>query len=53
MSTWWIAIIVVIVFWIIILGLYLATARRQPDLRTQMQALDEQLDKLERESGKK
>lgn len=53
MNTWWIAIFIVIVLWVIILGLYLATTRRQPDLRSQMQALDEQLGELERKSGER
>lgn len=51
-NTFWIAAIIVVVLWIIILGLYLATMRRQPELRSQMEALDEQLNKLDSESGK-
>ncbi len=53
MNTLWIAFILVVVLWVIILGLYLNTTRRQPDLRSQMQALDEQLAGLEKDSGKK
>lgn len=52
MNTLWIAFIMVVVLWVIILGLYLNTTRRQPDLRSQMQVLDEQLTWLEKESGK-
>lgn len=52
MNTLWIAFILVVVLWVIILGLYLNTTRRQPDLQAQMQVLDEQLAWLEKESGK-
>lgn len=52
MNTLWIAFFMVIVLWVIILGLYLNTTRRQPDLRAQMQALDERLAGLEKDSGK-
>ena len=44
---------VVVVLWIIILGLYLLIARRQPDVAAQMKALDEQLQRAERESKQK
>ena len=44
---------VVVVLWIIILGLYLLIARRQPDVAAQMKALDELLQRAERESKQK
>lgn len=47
-----IAALIVIVLWVVILILFLITTRRQPDLRSQMQTLDDQLNKLENESGK-
>ncbi len=52
MNTLWIAALIVLILWIIILALYLANTNRQPDLRSQMQTLDDQLDRLESESGK-
>jgi hypothetical protein len=47
------AAVVVIVLWVIILGLYLLIARRQPDVAAQMKALDEQLSRAEQEGGQK
>jgi hypothetical protein len=47
------AAIVVVILWVIILGLYLLVARRQPDVAAQMKALDEQLQRTERESERK
>lgn len=47
------AAVVVVILWVIILGLYLLVARRQPDVAAQMKALDEQLERAERESGQK
>ena len=44
--------VVVVVFWVIILGLYLLLARRQPDVAAQMKALDEKLERAEREAEK-
>lgn len=43
---------VVVILWIIILGLYLAITRKQPDLQAQMKALEEQLNEASRESDK-
>ena len=42
--------VVVVVFWVIILGLYLLLARRQPDVATQMKTLEEKLERAEREA---
>jgi hypothetical protein len=42
-----VAAIVVIVLWIIILLIFLAVSRKQPDVRSQMQALEEQLNHAE------
>jgi hypothetical protein len=39
-----VVVLIVVVLWVIILGLYLIVARRQPDVRAQMQALEAQLD---------
>jgi len=50
-NTFWIAALIVVVLWVIILGLYLTTTRRQPELRSQMETLDEQLNKLEKGTG--
>lgn len=47
------AAVVVVILWVIILGLYLVIARRQPDVAAQMKALEEQLDRTEREAGQK
>lgn len=47
------AAVVVIVLWVIILGLYLLIARRQPDVAAQMKALDEQLSRAEQEREQK
>lgn len=41
---------VVIILWVIILGLYLLVARRQPDVAAQMKALEEKLERAEREA---
>ena len=41
---------VVVVLWLIIFGLYLALSRRQPDIAAQMKALEDQLDRAEREA---
>ncbi len=38
---------------IVILGLYLLIARRQPNVAAQMKALEEQLDRAEKEAGQK
>ena len=46
------AVIVVIILWIVILGLYLALTRKQPDLQAQMKALDEQLNEVGRDTDK-
>lgn len=43
---------VVVILWIIILGLYLAITRKQPDLQAQMRVLEEQLDEADRNLGK-
>ena len=51
MNTFWLAAIIVVVFWVIILGLYLISSQRQPELRSKMEGLNEQLDKMEKESG--
>lgn len=48
-----VAATVVAVLWIVILGLYLLVARRQPDVAAQMKALDEQLERAEMESKRK
>jgi len=48
-----VAAVVVVILWVVILGLYLLIARRQPDVAAQMKALDEQLNRAERESGQK
>jgi hypothetical protein len=48
-----VAAVVVVILWVLILGLYLLISRRQPDVATQMKALDEQLSRAERESGQK
>ncbi len=42
--------VVVVVLWVIILGLYLLVARRQPDVAAQMEALEEKLERAEREA---
>jgi hypothetical protein len=42
-----VAAAVVIILWIIILLIFLAVARKQPDVRSQMQALDDQLNRAE------
>ena len=47
------AAIVVVILWVIILGLYLLIARRQPDVAAQMKALEEQLDRAEKEAVQK
>lgn len=47
------AAIVVVILWVIILGLYLLIARRQPNVAAQMKALEEQLDRAEKEAGQK
>lgn len=41
--------VVVIILWIIILLLFLAVSRKQPDVRSQMQTLDEQLNRAEKD----
>ncbi len=48
-----VAAVVVVVLWVIILGLYLMIVRRQPDVAAQMKALDEQLERAERETVRK
>lgn len=45
--------LIVIVFWLIILGIFLVISRRQPGVRAEMEALDEQLAKSERGAAKK
>lgn len=47
-----VAAIIVVILWVIIMGLYLVIARRQPDVAKDMKALDEQLERVERESGR-
>jgi len=46
-----VAALIVVVLWVLILGIYLVVARRQGDVAAQMKALEEQLDKAEREAG--
>lgn len=46
-----IAAVIVVVLWIIILAVYFVVTRRQPQVQAQMKALEEQLDKTEREAG--
>jgi hypothetical protein len=38
---------VVIILWVIILLIFLTVSRKQPDVRSQMQALDDQLNRAE------
>lgn len=45
-----IAAIIVVVLWVIILGIYLVLSRQQPNVQAQMRAIDEQLDKVERDA---
>lgn len=45
------ATIFVIILWIVILGLYLAITRKQPDLQAQMKALDEQLNEASQKTN--
>ncbi|HQF71292.1 MAG TPA: hypothetical protein PLH39_08450 [Promineifilum sp.] len=45
-----VAAIVVVILWVIILGLYLMVTRRQPDVAAQMKALEERLERAEREA---
>ncbi len=45
-----VAAVIVTILWVIILYLYLVVSRRQPDVAAQMKALDEQLDRAERET---
>lgn len=45
--------LLVIFFWMIILAIFLIVSRRQPDVQAEMKALDEQLEKSERETSKK
>lgn len=42
--------LIIAFFWVIILGLFLIISRRQPDVQAEMKALDEQLEKNERET---
>lgn len=42
--------LLVVLFWLIILGIFLIVSRRQPDVQAEMKALDEQLEKSERET---
>ncbi len=46
-----IAALVVAILWIVILVLYLAVSRRQPDVAAQMRTLEEQLDQTETETN--
>ncbi len=45
-----VAAVVVVILWVIILGLYLMVTRRQPDVAAQMKALEERLERAERET---
>ncbi len=45
-----VAAVVVVILWVIILGLYLMVTRRQPDVAAQMKALEERLERAEREA---
>lgn len=47
MNSFWVAALIVVIMWTLILGLYLSTTRRQAGLRSQMEALDKQLSDLE------
>ncbi|MBP8947830.1 MAG: hypothetical protein KBG73_03250 [Candidatus Promineofilum sp.] len=47
------AAIVVVILWVIILGLYLVIARRQPDVAAQMKELEERLNQAEKEAGQR
>lgn len=47
-----VAALIVVVLWVIILVLYLAVSRRQPDVAAQMRALEEELNRTERETEK-
>ncbi len=40
--------LIVIIFWLIILGVFIVIARRQPNVQTDLKALDEQLEQSER-----
>ena len=44
--------LIVIVFWLIILGIFLVVSRRQPGFRAALEALDEQLAKSESGAAK-
>lgn len=48
-----VAALVVVVFWVLILGIYLVVARRQDDVAAQMKALEAQLDEAEREAERR
>ncbi len=45
-----VAAVIVVIMWVIILGLYLMVTRRQPAVTAQMKALEERLERAEREA---
>ncbi len=48
-----VAAVVVVILWVIILGLYLMVTRRQPDVAAQMKALEERLERAERDAERR
>lgn len=47
------AAVAVIILWVVILGLYLLTSRRQGDIASEMRALEEKLDRAESDARQK
>lgn len=45
-----IAALIVIIFWIVIIGIFLVVSRRQPDVQTRIKEIEEQLDNVEKKS---
>ncbi|HRO90168.1 MAG TPA: hypothetical protein PLC06_06695 [Promineifilum sp.] len=45
-----IAALIVIVLWTLIIGIFLTVSRRQPDVQTQIKAVEERLDSIEKKS---
>ena len=48
-----VAAVVVVILWVVILGLYLLIARRQPDVAAQMKELEDRLNQAEKEAGQR
>lgn len=45
-----IAALIVIVLWAFIIGIFLTVSRRQPGVQTQIKAVEERLDSIEKKS---